>query len=68
MYDSGVLLAFLLIIGSLTALVSGYKVARTSIGGRYGTRNNVLLLRASLKPQITKLIARQDLSTAETEV
>lgn len=68
MYDSGVLLAFLLIVSSLTALVSGYKVARTSIGGHHGTRNNVLSLRASLKPQITKLIARQDLSTAETEV
>ena len=68
MYDSGVLFAFFLIVGSFTALVSGYKVARTSIGGRYSTRNSALLLRASLKPQITKLIARQDLTAAETEV
>ena len=68
--ESFSLLAFILLLTSFSLLVDGYSSVRSHIAKASRERSVGRLSAASLslKPQITKLIARQDLTTAETEV
>ena len=78
MIDSMTLFSFILVLTSFTAVVNGFKSVRSTSGGFKfdGSIGSGLTLKqqsfarlsATLKPQITKLIARQDLTAAETEV
>ena len=67
MIDSTSIFALILVLTSLTAVVNGFKAVSLNVGGSI-RQQSAVRLSASLKPQITKLIARQDLTTAETEV
>jgi hypothetical protein len=67
MIDSTSIFALILVLTSFTAVVNGFKAVSFNVGGSI-RQQSVVRLSASLKPQITKLIARQDLTTAETEV
>ena len=70
MMESISLLAFVLLLTSFSVVVNGYSSVRSHIARASRERSVGRLSAASLslKPQITKLIARQDLTTAETEV
>ena len=68
MIDSSAFFAIILVLTSFTAVVNGFKSVRSSVGGIALRQQSFARLSASLKPQITKLIARQDLTAAETEV
>lgn len=68
MIDSTTLFALILVLTSFTAVVNGFKTVRSSFSGLAFKQQSFARLSASLKPQITKLIARQDLTAAETEV
>ena len=68
MIDSTTFFALILVLTSFTAVVNGFKSVRSSVSGLAFKQQSFARLSASLKPQITKLIARQDLTAAETEV
>lgn len=68
MIDSTTFFAIILVLTSFTTVVNGFKSVRSSVSGIALRQQSFARLSASLKPQITKLIARQDLTAAETEV
>ena len=61
------LLKVILLLTFFSVVVNGYSSVRSHIAS-VSRGQSALRLSASLKPQLTKLIARQDLTTAETEV
>ena len=67
MIEISTLFAFIVLLASSSVVVHGYSSFASNIAGSV-KQHSLFRLSASLKPQLTKLIARQDLTTAETEV